>query len=106
MRFVTPILALLLAGMSSAATAQWQRLVVVNGQRLGPNELATLDRMHCARIADGAYWFDLRSGAWGYAGSPVVRGRLGDPCRLAGSQRRPSLSERGLLYTPGDRNFR
>ena len=86
--------------------AQLQRHVYVNGQRLNTVQLATLQRMHCAWIPDGAYWINTRTGAWGYAGNGRVQGYLGDPCRQGGGGGRKSLSERGLLYTPGDLNFR
>ena len=73
------------------------RYVVVNGQVLGPAAVARLDRAACARIPDGRYWIDMRSGVWGYEGG-VPQGRVGDNCQ----QRRKSLSERGLLYSPGE----
>ena len=73
------------------------RHVVVNGQRLAPGELAQLDRASCLRVPNGRYWIDWRSGAWGYERGPQ-RGWVGENCR----QRRKSLSERGLLYAPGE----
>ncbi len=103
-RYAQFVVALL---MTTITTVQAQtRQVVVNGQRLTTGQLAVLQQMHCAWIPDGAYWVDTRTGAWGYAGNGRVQGCLGDPCRRSGGQRRKSLSERGLLYTPGDLNFR
>jgi hypothetical protein len=100
------LVAAVLMASASAALAGWHRQVVVNGVRLSPAQLATLDGMHCTRIPNGAYWLNTRTGAWGYAGNPWRQGFLGDPCRLSGNGRHRSLSERGLLYTPGDLNFR
>jgi len=92
--------------LASASMAQGRRQVYINGVRLNSSQLATLQSMHCAFIPDGAYWLNLRTGAWGYAGNGRVQGYLGDPCRAGGNRGHRSLSERGLLYTPGDLNFR
>lgn len=90
---------LILAGLLAAPlTAQAQyRYVVVNGQRLDTAAMARLDRAACLRVPDGRYWIDMRSGIWGYEGG-APQGRVGDNCR----QRPRSLSERGLLYSPGE----
>lgn len=65
---------------ADAATAQ-SRWVFVNGLRLSDVQVVALARMNCSDIANGSYWLDLRSGAWGHAGSPVTQGVLGDGCR-------------------------
>lgn len=90
---------LILAGLLAAPlTAQAQyRYVVVNGQRLDTASMARLDRAACLRVPDGRYWIDMRTGIWGYEGG-APQGRVGDNCR----QRPRSLSERGLLYSPGE----
>jgi hypothetical protein len=100
------LVALLLVAGTFAGAAQAQtRFVVVNGQRLNDMQIAYLDRVQCARIPNGKYWLNSMTGAWGYAGIPITQGYLGGAC--GGSQQRHrSLSERGLLYTPGDLNFR
>jgi len=90
------------SGIAGAQT----RFVVVNGQRLNDEQVAYLDRVQCARIPNGSYWLNLNTGAWGYAGNPFVQGYLGAACNSGSQQRQKSLSERGLLYTPGDLNFR
>ena len=90
----------LLAGAVHAQT----RFVVVNGQRLSDSQVAQLDHVQCTRIPNGRYWLNTVTGAWGYAGNPIVQGYLGALC--GAQQRHKSLSERGLLYTPGDLNFR
>ena len=87
-------LALLIAPLTAAAQ---QRYVVVNGQRLDPVGLAQLDRAACSRVPNGRYWINMRTGVWGYEGSGP-QGRVGENCR----QRPRSLSERGLLYSPGE----
>jgi len=92
----------LLAGLAlavacSSAVEAASRFVVVNGQRMSPAQVRQLDQMSCARVPDGRYWIDIRTGAWGYEGGPP-QGRVGDACQ----RRRPSLSERGLLYSPGE----
>ena len=73
------------------------RFVVVNGQRLKPAEIQYLDRISCTRIPNGRYWLNVRTGIWGYPGSGA-QGHLFDRC----GTRRPSLSERGLLFRPGE----
>ena len=73
------------------------RYVVVNGQRVTDAELAWLDQVSCSVVPDGHYWIDLRTGIWGYPGSDA-QGHIADNC----NQRRPGLSERGLLYSPGE----
>lgn len=90
---------LILAGLLAAPlTVQAQyRYVVVNGLRLDTAAMARLDRAACLRVPDGRYWIDMRTGIWGYEGG-APQGRVGDNCR----QRPRSLSERGLLYSPGE----
>ena len=74
-----------------------QRLVIVNGERLNANEIGQLERLACTAVPDGNYWIDMNTGAWGYAGNSYLMGYVGDAC-----QRHRSLSERGLLYRPGE----
>ncbi len=97
------VLRLLVAASMAAGTgaAHAERLVIVNGQRLDVGQIAWLEQRNCAAVPNGRYWLDLRSGAWGYAGWPQVQGYLGAACGAARSQPR-SLSERGLLYRPGE----
>ena len=98
------ILPFALFGAAAFATTQacaQTRWVFVNGERLSDAEVAQLARVQCSGIPDGRYWLDPRTGAWGYAGNPVRQGWLGDGCRAA-PPRRPSLSERGRLYRPGE----
>src|SRR5690349_2693540 len=74
------------------------RMVVVNGQRLNDMQVASLEQRACTAIPNGSYWLDLRTGAWGYAGDPRVRGVFGEYC----GRQPKSLSERRRLYRPGE----
>jgi hypothetical protein len=85
-------------GVSTEALAQ--RFVVVNGQVMGPQELAILDRYACQYVPSGYYWLNTQTGLWGYAGNPTPQGYISDGCYR--QTRRPSLSERRMLYSPYD----
>jgi hypothetical protein len=52
------------------ATAEWK--VVVNGQRLSAAQLRSLQRTPGSALADGRYWYDATSGAWGAVGGPLA----------------------------------
>lgn len=80
--------------------AQAERYVFVNGQRQTQQQVFALERAHCGPFPNGHYWLNYRNGVWGYAGNPRPQGNIADNCRYPG--RRPSLSERGLLFTPHD----
>lgn len=53
-----------------AATRTHVHAVVVNGERLGDDELAALPPG--VRVADGRYWYDRVCGAWGFEGGPTA----------------------------------
>lgn len=76
---LAPILAAAscLTAVAAMAHSRW---VFVNGQRMSDVQLAELDRLQCVAIPNGAYWLNLRTGAWGYAGNPRVQGVLGERC--------------------------
>lgn len=82
------------------------RLVLVNGIRMSNQQVAQLEYFACTPIPNGSYWLNLSNGAWGYAGNWQVQGYFGDQCKAPGNvqarQRRQSLSERGMLYSPGE----
>lgn len=84
----------------TAATARAERYVVVNGSRLSEDAIERLEQEYCGPIPNGNYWYDAQSGIWGYAGNPVPQGNIHDNCIAPG--RRPSLSERGMLFGPED----
>ncbi|MEO8409037.1 MAG: hypothetical protein ABI478_00580 [Propionivibrio sp.] len=94
--FVRSIVALLLC--TPVIVGAQGRYVVVNGQQVGPAGLRQLDAASCVRVPNGRYWIDRRTAIWGYEGG-LAQGRVGDNCRQS---RRKSLSERGLLYSPGE----
>jgi hypothetical protein len=87
----------------STAPALANRHIVVNGKTLSPDEVALLDSFACTYVQDGRYWL-AANGAWGYEGFPIQMGVVGEMCLggQATAPRRKSLSERGLLYSPGE----
>ena len=86
--------------VTMAGAAHGERWVVVNGLRMSLDQIQLLEGISCRPIPDGNYWLDTGSGIWGYADDPRPQGHIKDGCYS--SQRRPSLSERGLLFSPGD----
>ncbi|MFK7944931.1 MAG: hypothetical protein AB8B85_18760 [Paracoccaceae bacterium] len=82
------------------ATSAFAGSVIVNGKALDRQERSMLAKYACGPIPDGNYWLNMNTGEWGYAGSSRVQGHIKDRC---GNQtRRQSLSERGLLWRPGE----
>lgn len=73
------------------------RNVIINNLQMNTAQLQYLDQLSCTYIPDGSYWLDVNTGMWGYAGGGM-QGYITDQC----NQRKPSLSERGLLYSPGE----
>jgi hypothetical protein len=96
----TVSLAIALSSVSFPASAE--RFVILNGQRLSEPQIERLETLRCLPIPNGRYWLDWSTGIWGYEGDPRPQGRLNDPCRYPGQFRRPSLSERGKLFAPGE----
>ena len=86
--------------VSAPAVVHAQRVVVVNGRVMNAQALASLDRAACQQVPDGYYWLDTSTGLWGYPGNPAPQGHISDGCYQA---RRPSLSERGMLYGSEER---
>lgn len=93
--------ALAISLVTTAAFAQ-NRIVFVNGQRMTNQQIAQLEFFACTAIPNGNYWLNLYNGAWGYVGSWQVQGTFGDQCNGQAQRQRRSLSERGLLYSPGE----
>ena len=54
------------------APAPKSRSVIINGKRLSTEELQIIELRYRTRIADGEYWYDKISGAWGVKGGPTV----------------------------------
>jgi len=73
---------------------------------MSDQQVSQLEYFACTPIPNGFYWLNLANGAWGYVGNLQVQGYFGDQCNAPGngqaSQRRRSLSERGMLYSPGE----
>jgi hypothetical protein len=90
----------LVFALSVVGVAYAERYVVVNGQRLSQGEIMRLEQWHCGPIPNGHYWLNVYSGIWGYAGDPRPQGHIMDNCYRR--ERRPSLSERGMLFYPGE----
>lgn len=93
--FMIGLLVVLFLGSAYA-----ERYVVVNGQRLSIPEIQYVERLHCGPIPNGRYWINLQTGMWGYEGHPRPQGHIADHCQTP--QRRPGLSERGMLFSPYD----
>ena len=70
----------------------------VNGQRLTAEQKQWLASYSCGPVWDGHFWLNTVTGQWGFAGNPIPMGHIRDRC----GQRRPSLSERGMLFRPGE----
>lgn len=45
---------------------------MVNGDLLLSEEVAALERRYRVHVQDGRYWYDRRSGAWGFEGGPPL----------------------------------
>lgn len=97
---VRSIIAAALIVVGLAGTAHAERFVIVNGARLSIPQIMYLERVRCGPIPNGNYWLNGRTGMWGYAGNPRAMGHIKDNCRRPG--RRPSLSERGQLFSTYD----
>jgi hypothetical protein len=94
------IAAVALMVLTTAHAAHAERWVVVNGARLSVPQIEYLESVRCGPIPTGSYWLDTASGIWGFAGDPRPQGHIRDNCYNPG--RRPSLSERGMLFSPRD----
>ena len=89
----------LIAALLCTGAAHAQRVVIVNGERLTPTQLAWLEHFNCTPVPNGSYWLNLQTGAWSYAGTVQRQGFVGDACR---NTRHRSLSERDRLFRPGE----
>ncbi len=85
----------------SASCVYAEQIIFVNGKRLGFEQIQHLEQIHCGPIENGDYWLNVNNGLWGYAGNPVPQGYITDNCYQQ-DRHRPGLSERGLLYSPGE----
>jgi hypothetical protein len=107
---ITILTAIAVLMFSTLVNGQTPRYVVVNGVRLGNNEIGFLEQLACGPIPNGVYWLNYNTGIWGYGNDPRPQGRLTGNCynsqqrntQRGNTQKRKSLSERGLLYSPGE----
>jgi hypothetical protein len=88
-RFVA-IVAAALGTIVICGTAEAQALYIVNGSPAHP---AIAQYFAGRNLPSGYYWVN-NNGNWGFAGDATVVGNL--------HGRRPSLSERGMLFSPGE----
>jgi hypothetical protein len=54
-----------------------ERVITINGYRLGEREIAQLDALAGGPVPDGHYWLDPRTMAWGVVGNPQPMGVVG-----------------------------
>ncbi len=81
-----------LVGLTSVTADAQMRMVIVNGQMLMPQELALLDQLSGGYVPNGAYWLNMQTGVWGYAGDPTPRGQIGGGAANGGGGRAPNYS--------------
>ena len=74
--YLLAALALAVALSFGGAQAQ-NRYVAVNGVVLNSAELYELDQRAGGYVPNGAYWLNLQTGVWGFAGNPRPQGQLG-----------------------------
>lgn len=100
---VAALAAIAAAVLAPAAQAQ----VWVNGVQLNPQQQALLQEYTCGPVPAGSYWINPQTGRWGYVGNARPMGHLRDRCGKTSFNTRPngsrkSLSERGMLFRPGE----
>ena len=98
-RAIAAAIGMTVASLLFSGEAKAERFVVVNGERLTNPDIVQLEQIACTPIPNGRYWLHS-SGVWGYEGNPQPQGRVGDCCRM--NCQRPSLSQRGMLFSPYD----
>jgi hypothetical protein len=99
-RILSALIVGFVLALSLASIAYAERWVMVNGVRMTIAQIQQLEQLHCGPIPNGNYWLNVQSGIWGYAGDPRPQGHISDNCYVP--ERRPSLSERGMLFSPHD----
>lgn len=56
---------------SSEASIKQQRRVFINDRALMDEQLQQLEQNYRTPIRDGSYWYDRKTGAWGFPGGPT-----------------------------------
>ena len=74
------------------------RVIIVNGKQLSPEEIVYIDQMACATVEDGDYWLDPATGGWGFRGDPTMRGRLLGQCDQSTADE--TLAENNSKFQP------
>ena len=87
MQRAVSLLILVLTVLVTVAPGQLAGELIVNGKPLSPDELSMLRRLaHQYRVSEpqaGRYWYDSRTGLWGYQGQPAM-GMILPGLRLGG----------------------
>ena len=73
----TLLMIVFLVGLAAMDAGAQQRLVIVNGEIMTPEQLAVLDQLSGGYVPNGSYWLNPYNGVWGYAGDPRPRGQIG-----------------------------
>ncbi|HPF26549.1 MAG TPA: hypothetical protein P5528_10620 [Steroidobacteraceae bacterium] len=81
--------------------------VVVNGEPIAADERARLQQQYGLRMNAGVYWYDARSGAWGFDGGPTMgyllpNMSLGGPLHAGASGGGTSVVVNGRTLHPYD----
>jgi len=71
MRTALAFTLMLLCGIHAPCAPPAEALTI-NGVRLSPEKVQAIQKQYGLRMANGDYWYDRRSGAWGYVGGPAV----------------------------------
>ncbi|ARU58625.1 hypothetical protein OLMES_4630 [Oleiphilus messinensis] len=65
-----------LVSMFSQTILASDRHVHLNGEHLAAEDIQLMDQLWGTRVADGFYWLDEQTGAWGFEGSQLTIGVL------------------------------
>lgn len=126
-RLSTIIKGICVVAISLTVVGCGPRLVKMNGTQMNQAQLVQLDQWHCGRVWDGSYLLNTETGEWADADTGKSKGNITDWCKFRAAmqqlnaslatfnaglaqmnqsyqqpQRRKSLSERGMLFRPGE----
>jgi len=100
-KLVMTFAAALLAVSGSLAQAG-NRAVFINGVRLPDAAVYTMEAAYRTRVADGQYWYDVRSGLWGYQGGRAI-GQIHAGLKLGGPLNPQASNGDTRVYVNGRR---
>ncbi|MCG8612593.1 MAG: hypothetical protein MI864_18950 [Pseudomonadales bacterium] len=66
----------ILVSMFSQTILASDRHVHLNGEHLAAEDIQLMDQLWGTRVADGFYWLNEQTGAWGFEGSQLTIGVL------------------------------